>query len=321
MAALSLVLFTLLNASPDLDDGRLAYSALKYDKAISSLKRVAEDASLPESERLEALGLLARSYLALGKQDEAKAAWSSLLALSPLASAPQGSPKVKASFKQAKEAKFPPRFVQLTKLASAPDVLEAELINPWSIDLTVELWEAVGAGAFEKKLVAVNGSRVVSSLRAGSRNYLRVVGADGVLLTSLANPNEPIAGPAAPLVVDSPRQPPSLVPAPVILVSASPEPSAAPSTGWSARSIAAVVIAGLGLAALVTGGIFFALGLNEKSLADGWPLNSLDYDTATQYATTGPQKMITGGIFGGVGLAGLITGAVLFFTTPSPTPP
>lgn len=314
MISVALVL-SLLGASPELEDGRAAFSALKYEKAVEKLRRAADDASLPAADRAEALDLLARAHLALGQTEKAHAAWDALLTLNPMAPDPQGSPKVRTSFKQAKEAKFPPRYLQVTRAPSDGDVVALELVNPWALPVKVELWEAAPGRDFEKRgEVSLDGTRGVTSLRPGRRSYVRVVGADGVLLASLGSPAEALEGPPspAPLVRDAPTQRPATTPRPPPGRAVVPVPTREPQpVGLSGKKIGGIVVGSIAIAALVAALQLLPVGIEQKVKADGWPTNGIDFATYQLYDKQWEGLTIAGGVLGTVGLAGLITGLVL----------
>jgi len=319
MIAVALVL-SLLGASPELDDGRAAFSTLKFERAVEKLRRAADDASLPTAERVEALDLLARSHVALGQADKARAAWDALLTLDPMAPEPQGSPKVRASFKQAKEAKFPPRYLQVTRRPSGNDVLDLELVNPWALEVRVELWDATEGKDFQKRgELTLSGNRGVMSLQPGTRGYVRVVGADGVLLASLGSATEAFDGPPAPpppLVKDTPTQTPATTPQqpPARAETAPPAATQPQPVGLTTRKITGIVIGGLGVAVLAVGVGFLATGIDHKVKADGWPLNGISFPQYQQYDGDWLGNALGGGLLGSLGLAGLITGLVLLLS-------
>lgn len=311
---LALTLTLLLRATPELAEGRVAFSALKYRRAIEVLKPVTGDVTATLPERLEALELTARAYLALGRGEQAHTAWTALLSLDPMAPEPAGAPKVRASFQQAKQAKFSPTFVQMTRVPSAADVLEFEVVNPWRLALTAELWEATGDD-FERRSLTLAAGRVVTPLRAGSRNYVWLVGSDGVLRASLGSATEPLLGPPALVATDAPRleRPPVLVPVPP----SSQSPGLAPTSGTlpDARRIGSVVVAALGVAGMVVGAVLLANGTANQALADGYPFNELDSEQAGAAGRQARDQFIAGGVTGGVGVVGLVAGGALFFTS------
>jgi hypothetical protein len=305
-----------LTTSPELAEGRVASSELKFARAVESLKKVVADDRASTPEKLEAWELLARAQLALNQADAARAAWTGLLALNPLAPEPSGAPRVKQSFLAAKQAKFPAKFLQVTRAASADDVLELDLLNPWSLSVTVELWEAVGQGDFAPRVLA-GGAHLVTALKAGSRNYVRVVASDGVLLASLGSPAEWLAGPAAP-VTDAPKRDEPKKDEPVTLTPTQPEPAPSPvrHAGLSASRVVALVISGVALVAVIIGAVLLGNSAQNQNIVNGWPLNGIDYDVYTAAQVAAPQQLLFGGVTGGAGLAVAITGAVLFFALP-----
>ena len=82
-----LMLVTLVVAHPDLDEGRVAVSAMKYRPAVAALTKVTADAAATDAEVVEAFGLLAKAQLGLKKPELAQAAFEGLLQRVPCGSA------------------------------------------------------------------------------------------------------------------------------------------------------------------------------------------------------------------------------------------
>lgn len=305
------LLLCLLGSSPELDQGRLAFGAMRYQQAVDELRRVADDEAAAAVERTEALELIARSQLALGRPDDARLAWDALLALNPMSPEPSGAPKVRSSFRQAKAARFPPRYLALLRRPSSDDVLELGLVNPWGLPVEVELWEASGAGDFERRALVVSDHRVLAPLKAGSRFYVRAVAPDGVALSTLGGPAAPLAGPPL-LLSDRPvagqLTPP---PSPPADTSALDEQGAARRASVIVRRWAGGSLAVAGLAGAVVGVVFFALGVDGLVRSEQWPENGLSLTDSELLGQTGQGRALGGGIGGALGLASLVTGLVL----------
>lgn len=200
------VVTMLLQVAPELEDGRAAFSKLEYQKAVTALTKVTAS-SAPAVEKAEAYGLLARSYLALGKTTQAQEAFGGQLSEDPMAEEPVGAPKVKQAFLAAKKAKFPPTYLQLVRRPSTTDSLVVELVNPWRLPVTVDAWEWSGNAEPRKKPVPLDGQRLLLALAAGSKQYLRATGSDGVVLATLGSVQAPIEGPLAPAPLVQAKEP------------------------------------------------------------------------------------------------------------------
>jgi len=84
----------LLGASAPLDDARAQYAAMKFQAVVETLEGV---------RGRDAVELRARALVALGRADEAEAAWLTLLEADPQAEGPHdASPKVQAVFERAR---------------------------------------------------------------------------------------------------------------------------------------------------------------------------------------------------------------------------
>lgn len=319
-----LLMVTLLGTSPELEDGRVAFARLKYAQAIERLRPLTEKADAPEAERVEAFELIARSSLALGKTAQAVAAFEGLLQLVPMADTPQGSPKVQRAFEQAKQARFPPGYVELKRRPSGNDVLEVDVVNPWRAALTLELWQATGAADFAKRELSVTGHRALTALPPGSRSYVRAVAADGKVLAVLASAAAPIEGPPAPkverpappvvVVVTEPRPDAPRAEATPVLTpreTLPPPPPPAPAPATATRRTLGWVSLGVGLLAMAAGAGLLGWGESDLATARGFPLTIQDPFEVARLLSSGQTKQTAGGVTLGVGGAVAIVGAVL----------
>lgn len=300
-----------LAVTPELEEGRAAFSSLKYQQAITVLGTVTAS-NAPSSEKAEAFGLMARAYLALGKTANAQAAFEGQLQEDPMAEEPPGAPKVKQAFVAAKRARFPPGYVQLVKRPSGEDSLVLDVINPWRVTLVVQAWEATTAD-FVKKAVTLDGLRVVLALPAGSKTWVQAVSAEGKPLATFASASEPVLGPKLEVVVvahekkDAPvevKTTPTPKQEPPVVVTA-------PPTGPSANRVIGYTLIGVGAVAAIVGGIVAGLGSAEWAKGDGFPFTVQDLQEAERLKLEGTTMMIGGGITAGVGGLSLIGGLLL----------
>lgn len=308
--SVGLLLVTLLLGHPDLDEGRVAFSSMKYRAAVPALTRVTQDAAASEAEVQEALTLLARSHLALKAPDAAQAAFEALLRRAPMAEEPTGSPALRALFQQAKAAVFPAGTVRLTRKESGEDTLLVEVINPWRLPL-VATWHQVRPTE-SARVIALQGTQVVASLPAGSAGYLELT-KEGQVMAALGSRAEPLSGPPAP-VSDAPKAEaaPTLAPTappPVLATPPPPPPAATPG-----RKIAGWTLIGVGIASAATGAGVIAWGSDDRRRGDGFPFTTTDFFESERLKTSGDTKIAAGGIVGGVGLTSIIIGTILLLT-------
>lgn len=330
------LLALLLTASPELEEGRVQFSALKYAAAVQSLTKAAANASAPVAERVEANDLLARAHLALGHAPQAQAAYEALLALDPMAEEPKAAPKVVAAFRRAKEAKFPRDFVQLVRRPRGADVVEVEVVNPWRTSLQLELVEAT-TGAFAARPMPLERNVALATLTPGCRFYVRAVTADGRTLARLGSETEALAGPPAPAppvavaVAPPVKQEPVPPPPPPSVTPDAPKKEASPldailnprlvplapgiapmvkssklraALGWSLIAVGALAVIG--------GAIVLGLGVSDTNQAAGWPLNGISFDDYNSLKRSGETKTVIGAaLLGGGALFGVAGGVLV----------
>jgi hypothetical protein len=329
---LQLLAAVLVTVTPELEEGRAAFSSLKYQQAITALTTVTTTTGATSQEKAEAFGLIARSWLALGKTANAQTAFEGQLTEDPMAEEPPGAPKVKQAFLAAKRARFPAGYVQLVQRPSTEGSLVLDVVNPWRAPLLVLAWEATTAD-YVKKVVTLDGNRAVLALQRGSRTWVEVVSPDGKRLASFASAAEPVAGPKVEVVVIA-REPEKKEPprdAPVETkktpVDAPPPPPIVVTTsqGMAPLRVAGFVIAGVGLVAAIVGGVLAGIGsstwANGKAMydkGDGFPFTVMDLTEAerlkaegTRLMTEGSQTTTLGGITAGAGGAVLVGGVLL----------
>lgn len=98
-----------VQASPDdvaaLAGARQAYLNMDYEKVVHLTRAPSSDPDLPRARRVEALELLGLSQLILGRSDEARRSFQTLLALEPAHKLrdPSGSPKLQRFFETVRQ--------------------------------------------------------------------------------------------------------------------------------------------------------------------------------------------------------------------------
>lgn len=316
-APLLLMVTAMFGASPELEDGRVAFARLKYQQAVEVLRPLTQNADAPADERAEAFELTARASLALGKTAQAVTAYEGYLQLEPMADDPEGSPKVRAAFLQAKKRRFPPGYVELQRRPSGHDVLELDVVNPWRVALTLELWEAT-TGDFAKRELTVERHRALTALGPGSRAYVKAVAADGKVLAALASAAEPIEGPPAPAVepkvavVPPPSDVPKAEPSPTLTPKDTlPPPPAPPEVKSGGYRIAGWVALGVGVLLMAVSAGIMGWGASDKSCAANFPFCTSSLTDVSSLESSGDTKLLIGGIGLGVGAASALTGAGL----------
>ena len=315
--SVGLLLLSLLLTHPDLDEGRVAFSAMKYRAAVPALTRVTQDGAAADAEVQEALTLLARSHLALKAPEAAEAAFEALLRRSPMAEEPAGSPALRALFQKAKVTVFPPGTVRLSRRQSGEDTLLVEVVNPWRVAL-VATWYQVRPVA-SSRVLAFQGAQVVASLPVGTAGYLELT-KDGQVVAALGSRGEPILGPAGPMA--EPPLPPSDAPktdiAPVLAPVATPAPAVTPPAPLApvvqSRRVAGWSLLGAGIATAAAGAGVIAWGSDDRRRGDGFPFTTRDLTEAEALKVSGDTKMLAGGIVGGVGVTGVIIGVIVLLT-------
>lgn len=306
------LLLALLLSHPDLDEGRVAFSAMKYRASVAPLTRVTQDAAAAEAEVQEALTLLARAHLALKAPEAAQGAFEALLRRAPMTEEPAGSPALRAAFQRAKTAVFPPGTVRLVRRASGEDTLLVEVVNPWRATL-VATWQQVEPTVSSRELV-LDGGQLLTALAPGVAGYLELT-KEGQVVAALGSRAEPLRGPPAPVVADAPKTevapvltPAAVTPAPVLT------PPPAPAPPQLGRRIAGWTLIGAGVAAAAVGAGVIVSGADERSRGDGFPFTVEDYFEAQRLIASGNSKLGAGGVVGGVGLTSVVIGVIVLLT-------
>lgn len=332
---MNVVLALVLTVSPELDEGRLQMSGLRYKAAVPALSKVAASTQLPVAERLEANELLARAHLAMGDTAKAEAAYDAMLTLDPMAAEPRGAPKLVAAFRRAKERRFPRGTVLLERRPRTADVVEVQVINPWRTELTLQLMTAT-TGAFSPTTMPLDDRQVaVATLSPGSRFYVRATGTDGAVLAQVGSELEPFAGPPAP----APATPPS-VNGPPALPSAERPAVATTPTSPRAKSgtlfdevlsprvlpiakpallgrIAGWVLLGAGILVALAGGGTVGWGLLDLDRTRRPAEFGLTPEDVIELRMLGEDKVLFGGVGIGVGAVVAIVGGILLAVTPA----
>lgn len=196
----SLVIVALLSTNPFLAEGRKQFAALDFRAAAETLKRASEVRDQTPAERSAAFELLAQSYLALGRDDEASGAYRALLKADPHAATPEGSPKVRDAFLRAKEALYPRPAVSLSRLPSAPDTWIFEWVDPWALVKSLKVNDR-SFSATPERLLKVPASTTPGPVDVSALDEREL------LLASLRFENAATAAP--PEIVAQPRRGPA----------------------------------------------------------------------------------------------------------------
>ena len=305
------LLISLLLSHPDLDEGRVAFSSMKYRAALPALTRVTQDPAAGEGEVQEALVLLARAQLALKAPEAAQAAFEALLRRAPMSEEPAGNPALRAAFQQAKAAVFPPGTVRLVRRPSGEDTLLVDVVNPWRLPL-VATWQQVEPTVASKPLL-LEKQQLVASLAPGTSGYLEL-SKDGRVVAALGSRAEPLKGPPAP-VADAPKTEvaPTLTPvatAPGPVLTPPPPPAPVPAS----RKVVGWTLIGVGVASVAAGAGVIAWGAADRKTGEGFPFTVMDLTEAQNLIIGGDTKMVAGGIVGGVGLTSAVIGAIVLLT-------
>lgn len=311
------LLFFVLATTPELEEGRASFAALKYQEAIAQLSKVTTG-NAPSGEKAEAFGLIARAFLALGKSANAQTAFEAQLVEDPLAEEPPGAPKVKQAFQAAKRAKYPPGFIDVKRRPSGEDALVLDVVNPWRAPVTVEAFVVQGEAEPSRRVVPVEGRQAVVALPPGSRAWVRVVDASGRALASLGSAVEPFNGPVAPVVtITPPTKKPADAPVEVKTVPQTQVEPALPVPGPSPARTIGWVSAGVGLAVAIIGATLALVGLGEVQRADGFPFTVSSIEESDQLRLAGQGKQLAGGVMLGGGGAAMLGGLLLALLGPT----
>ena len=174
---------------------------LKYASAIEILERLASDASLRVSERVQAYRLLGVAYVATNAPESAEAAFAALLGLAPdHALDPRLSPKIHAVFQRAKARVVAPvRLVQVTAVPTAEALTVSAIVDDPQYRLQqVFLYARIGVAEFESRPMTRYEGRVRALIRlpAGPAEmrvdyFLRGVDRAGTMVTEVGSRDAP----------------------------------------------------------------------------------------------------------------------------------
>lgn len=187
---------------------RAQYSDQEYEKVIAIARTVVKGGRATVSQQVEAHELLGLSYLILGKQAHARAAFLQLLRLEPRHKLrdPSGSPKLK-SFYDAVKASLPavrPTTLRLQPTGKAVAGLRLSITAVltglrWSGHLALLRWRRQGQLTWRSTPVALHQSSIlraslllpesVSGYRL--QYYMAIHDADGVQVVSAATAQQP----------------------------------------------------------------------------------------------------------------------------------
>ncbi len=291
------LLFLLLAQAPNpyLLEGRELAKAARFAEAIAQLKVARQVPDLDPAQRVEVLELLGRCEVAEGHRDEADAAYAELLGLEPdFELAPDTSPKVLELFEKVKQRLYPPPWLKLVSLPSAPGEAQARLVNPYHRVVQLSFLVRLDGGPWERRAVAAEGGVVRLPLEVEPGHaldwYLEADDEQGSAVTGLGSATQPqhVA-----------------VPAGAAVVGAGPTPRLKRVPAWVAVAVA-VAAAGAGAA-------FQSLSAREARDAHDAthpPGDWADTARAAQGRAVSDATWATG-LFVSAGVAGA-TGVVLF---------
>ncbi|MBX7102118.1 MAG: hypothetical protein K1X89_30665, partial [Myxococcaceae bacterium] len=184
MAPWAVAVAALVAANPPLDEARGLVKALRYEQALEPLRRATQVPTSTVAERRESFDLLVRTLAALGRLDEAEAAYEALLAADPAAPGPVGAPpRITAAFDRAKQKVYPGDWVRLAALAAAPGELRLAVRDPWGKVVRVVLSEE---GREDLPLALSDGEARAQLSSPDARWSARAEDADGRALAQLA---------------------------------------------------------------------------------------------------------------------------------------
>jgi hypothetical protein len=135
---------SVLAANPYLDEGAALFDRMLYEKAVAKLKRATEVSASTQAERRRAHDLLARTYVALGQNEQATRTFVALLSVDDRAPVPaDASPNIRRLFLEAKESLYPKGRAQLRRVPAPAPRVTVELVDPWEQVARVELRQMV----------------------------------------------------------------------------------------------------------------------------------------------------------------------------------
>lgn len=281
------------SANPYLDKGRAAYDALNFDAAIPQLELARKSPSASTEERVQALDLLARSYIAVGRRDDAELSYGELCALDPEFEPPQGtSPKISDAFLAAKRSIYPPDFVQLVELPAAPGFVRLELRDPWHRVARVTFETRVAGQPASETRGRERVLRFASPEQVPSPWWAAALAEDGTTLARVGTTQSPREVPAAnAMAVDA---------------SAS-KPQSAPRhlAAWVA-SAATVALAGAGTYFALHGASLDAAARDRSAPPGDWA------DTARAAHASAQQSVNLAFVCGGAAVATGVFAGVAF---------
>ena len=285
------LLSALLAANPYLDEGRALYDTVRYAQAEPKLKLATEAPESTVDERRQAFDLYARCLMAMGRTPEAQTAYAKLLAEDPEAPPPgDAAPKIRELFQAARRQVYPPDYVRLSGLPSAPGRVEADLLDPWG-NVAEVLLQVEDAGRWTSHAVTREGRRCSARLppaQEGARWALEARAADGRVLASLGRS----AAPSEAVAVASPVTAPPIAPGPPGAVAAKK------GVGWAVWTLAAVAVAAAVTSAAL--GISSAVDSHSASSAS-FGSQTRDLDESARRKAIGAWAVGGGALAAGAG--------------------
>jgi tetratricopeptide (TPR) repeat protein len=202
---LSALLASFVAANPYLDDGIRLYESQRFEEAAKALQLAADVKDAPAAERRKTFELLAKSQIALGKTAEADEAFARLLSADPQAEEPSGAPKVKESFRRAKQRLYKDDYVAMKAVTAPEGEVWIEAIDPWHLLSAVEIHELKGA-MDAVQLMKFDGLYRGRLDLATLRYFVLGRASDGTVLASVGSEKVPLERTLPPSLVSNQQQ-------------------------------------------------------------------------------------------------------------------
>jgi hypothetical protein len=289
---LTVVLMSVAASNPYLDDGATLFSRMLYEEAAEKLRRATEVTTSTPAERRKAFDLLARTYVALGKTNEAGRAFRALLADDAAAPMPQdASPSIRRLFLAAKEELYPKGRAVLRRLPAQGALLRFELVDPWSEVAQLELHESGANGTWTSSTLKPGELNSVDLKPGTQRGFVVAQSADGRSLGTLGTLEEPVV-----FALEPPPPAPPLAQADVA------GQSAPPKSRWPIWTAGAAAV------------VFGAIGLGLSAAAQSNAQQTAHYASDLRAIDVGARNLgITGVVFFGLAALAAASAVLLVF--------
>ncbi len=291
---LSALLASVVAANPYLDDGIRFYESQRFEEAAKALQLAADVKDAPPAERRTTFELLAKSQIALGKNAEADEAFARLLSADPQAEEPAGAPKVKESFRRAKQRLYKDDYVSMKSVTAPEGEVWIEAIDPWHLLSAVEIHELKGA-MDAVQLMKFDGLYRGRLNAATLRYFVLGRASDGAVLASVGSDKVPVERSAPPSLVSNQQ--------------VTEERPVQTKAAFPKSRIAAFVTGGISFVLLAT-----AIGLRVSAENDANAARMATYSSERfEFDNMAQSKAIGSNVVFGFAAAGAATTAVLIW--------